>query len=77
MGGFPSNISTMQTGETEEWNGSSWTEVNNMSLGRYIGGSSPGAPTSGAWVAGGWRPGSMEATEEFTKGTGVESIGEA
>ena len=52
------------TGKTESWNGSAWTEINDMSTARYgIGGTMTSAR---ATLASGGTPPTTTATEEFT-----------
>ena len=52
---------------TELYNGTSWTEVNDMASARSLGGSGTPAGTSSATlVAGSSDPGYSAATEEFT-----------
>ena len=50
----------------EAWNGSTWTEVNDLSTARRS--SSSGGTSSAALAAGGYTPspGTLSATEEFT-----------
>ena len=54
---------------TEAWDGSSWTEVNDMTTARSAV-SGEGTGSAASWVAGGYIPGSSPAisalTEEFT-----------
>ena len=60
FGGTPPN-----TGKTESWNGSSWTETNDMSTARHRGGGA--GATSGAGLCfGGNAPGDSNATEAFS-----------
>ena len=57
---------------TEDWNGSSWTEVNNMATGRgYM---ASGGTSSSAIISGGEAPGYTAATEEWTIPQAIKTI---
>ena len=57
--------------ETELWNGSSWTEINNLSTARAAGG---GLGTSIAAAFAGGGPPSSAATEEFTADNTLSTV---
>ena len=85
-GGFGSSPSAVACGSynpspsafanVEEWNGSSWSEVNNLATGRYFTNGGSGTGSLGLLAGGQQSPGvtNMNATEEWTKSPGVETI---
>ena len=56
---------TAVVGPTEQWNGTSWTEVNDLNEGRQIGAAAGASTTSAGLYFGGWGPGDIDKTEEF------------
>ena len=57
------------TGKTESWNGSAWTEINDMSTARYAGASSqgPASSSTSALYSGGYTGTAYSgASEEWT-----------
>jgi hypothetical protein len=65
------------TGKTEKWNGSTWTELNDMSTARGAM-ASTNTTSSSAWAAGGTTDGGTSgdtaATEEFEAGLANKTI---
>ena len=58
---------------TESWNGSSWTELNDLATSRYgLGGSTNGG--AGSALAFGGFPGPKNNTEEFTANLANKTI---
>ena len=55
------------TGATEEWNGTNWTEINDMNIGRAY--PSGGGTTTAGLAFGGSNPSKTASTEEWS-GTG-------
>ena len=71
MGGHPGSGGTANS---EQWNGSSWTEVANLGTARYSGGgTSAGTASSYAIVSGGHPP-RLVNTEEWTEAASVETV---
>jgi N-acetylneuraminic acid mutarotase len=68
-GGF----TTGNVANTEIWNGSSWTEINDLSTARHAGGSSINTSTS-MYVAGGYTTVNVTTTEEFTAPAAVSTV---
>ena len=64
-------IPTAHLTNTEKWNGTNWTEVNNLNTGRSVLGSSTGGTTTFAFVFGG-EPGFVANTEEWNGVSWVE-----
>jgi hypothetical protein len=60
------------TGATEEWDGSSWTEVNDMATGRFSVGFCGGAATTAFAVAGGQPPNAQVTNVEEWAFTGLD-----
>ena len=54
------------TGKTESWNGSSWTEVNDMSTARYGPGYGTGTGPTNLLFSGGYTTTDVANTEEWT-----------
>jgi hypothetical protein len=60
------------TGATEDWNGSAWTEVNDMATGRFSVGFNGGAATTAFAVAGGQPPNAQVTNVEEWAFTGLD-----
>jgi hypothetical protein len=60
-------------GNTEQYNGTSWSEVADLSNARQIGQGDAEINTT-AIMVGGWGPGFIDTTEEFSTPDGIETI---
>ena len=59
---------------TELYNGTSWTELNDLSTARYINYGAAGDTGSSLMVFGGGAPSRSDSTEEWTSGLGNKTI---
>ena len=62
-----------ETAATESWNGSSWTEVNDLSTARRAMGYSSSQSATAAFAAGGTPP-NLAVTEEFTADATLSTV---
>ena len=62
------------TANTEFWNGTSWTELNNLGTARYNGSSLPGSGASSSIAAGGHTSTGVTNTEEWESSLSNKTI---
>ena len=63
---FGGSVDPPVTANTEQWDGSSWTEVANLSTARYGPGGTSASTASQIALASGGHPNRLTATEEWT-----------
>ena len=77
FGGYGGPPGSQRYTNTEFWNGSAWTELNDLSVARSTKQSSPSGPTSSQIYAGGHTPPAnyTTTTEEWTKSNVSQRLG--
>ncbi len=68
------HLTPAKTGNTESYDGTSWTEVNNLNTARSMGGGSPSGTSTAALAVSGVTSGVDTAVEEFSETATVETI---